>query len=476
VERGASPHAGRRPSTGDFHGREEKNRMVVASIVASQFAMPFMFSGVAVALPHMGTELDAGATALSLVVTLFLAGSAAFLLPLGRLADATDKAAIYKLALLGFALTSGAIGLMSWMPGILAMRLLQGVTTAGLGATGPALVADQVPPERRGRAYGAMLGAVYVGLTLGPICAGALIRMADWRAVFLVGGAIALLAWLGTALILPSRWRRPTNWPHASSTVIIVTAIGCLVAGSATLHHRELGFALMIAGVLLSVVFVQLQRRLEDPLLDVRALAAHRVLRSALLVQMLIYTSGYCSVFVLSIYLQVSLGHPAETAGLLIGLGSLLMAVTAPIAGFLADRVRANVFANLGVTAILICSLMATALDANTGLGFVAAILVVHGLGYGLFASPNMTMVMNSASPETLGQVSALSAKARALGMIAGVLIGAVLISVELGNAPVEAHPSEVITITVAAFRMLALIAGLALMISLPTGRANRRV
>jgi MFS family permease len=456
-----------------------ENRMLVAIIIASQFAMPFMFSGVAVALPHMGTELDAGATALGLVITLFLAGSAAFLLPLGRLADATDKRTIYKLALLGFGLTSAAIGLLSWMPGILAIRLLQGVLSAALGATGPALLADLVPPERRGRAYGAMLGAIYVGLTAGPICAGWLIRVANWRAVFLVGAAVLMLAWLAIALLLPSRWpsrwRRPTGPSHASSTALVVASVGCLVAGSATLEHRALGVGLLLGGVLFAIAFVQRQRQLDDPLLDVRALMGHRVLRNALLVQTLLYTSGYCSVFVLSIYLQVSLGHAAETAGLMIGLGSVLMAVTAPIAGVLADRHRANLFASLGVAAVMICSLMATALDANTGLGFVAAILVVHGLGYGLFASPNMTMVMNSASPETLGQVSALSAKARAIGMIAGVLIGAVLISLEIGNARVEDHPAEFISITVAAFAVLAALAGLALVISVLTGlRMNR--
>jgi uncharacterized membrane protein AbrB (regulator of aidB expression) len=79
-------------------------------------------------------------------------------------------------------------------------------------------------------------------------------------------------------------------------------------------------------------------------------------------------------------------------------------------------------------------------------------------------------MVMNSASPETLGQVSALSAKARSLGMIAGVLIGAVLISLELGHASVEDHPREFISITVTAFWILAGLAGVALVISLWTG------
>src|SRR5258706_12174779 len=79
---------------------------LVPAIAASQFAPPFMISGVAVALPAMGADLAAGATALSLVETLFLAASVALLLPAGRLGDAADKVAGFKLGMLAFAATS----------------------------------------------------------------------------------------------------------------------------------------------------------------------------------------------------------------------------------------------------------------------------------------------------------------------------------------------------------------------------------
>src|SRR3979490_3092982 len=58
--------------------------LLVPAIAASQFAPPFMISGVAVALPALGTDLAAGATALSLVETVFLAAGVALLLPAGR--------------------------------------------------------------------------------------------------------------------------------------------------------------------------------------------------------------------------------------------------------------------------------------------------------------------------------------------------------------------------------------------------------
>jgi len=214
--------------------------LLVPAIAASQFAPPFMISGVAVALPALGADLGAGATSLSLVETLFLAAAVALLLPAGRLGDAADKATLYKLGMAALALSSVAIGLVSSVPASLALRLLQGACSAAVQAAGPALIADAVPPERRGRAYGITIGAVYAGLTLGPIFAGFLVELAGWRAVFIAGGAVVLPstaygAFGGLTRLLPSgalgdalrhaTWSGETAW--TSLLVLLVwTVVG----------------------------------------------------------------------------------------------------------------------------------------------------------------------------------------------------------------------------------------------------------
>lgn len=451
-----------------------RSRFLVALVVVSQLAPPFMFSGVAVALPSMGQDLGAGASSLGLVETTFLAGSAALLLPIGRLADASDKATIYKLALAGFAVVTALIGALSWMPAILALRGVQGALSAALAATGPALLADIVPPDRRGRAYGASLGAIYAGLSLGPMCAGFLIRLGDWRLVFFAGAALLVLVWLPLVALLPSRWRRPTARIDGLSVALIVASIAGLVGGSTKIEQPPLGYGLLALGLAAGVGFVVLQRRLEDPLLDVRALLGHRVMRSALFVQLLLYMSAYCSTFMLSIYLQVCLGHSAQTAGLTLAIGAVLMAATAPIAGALADRLRPRMIASLGVASIVVCTLLASTLDGGSNLGFVAMILVFQGLGFGLFSSPNMTLIMNSAEADAVSMASALSAKARSLGMISGMLVVAVLISLELGDAPVESAPATFIEISNRAFAALAGLSLFAFTASLLAGRHER--
>jgi MFS family permease len=436
--------------------QQTNNRNLVLVIIASQFAPPFMFSGVAVALPALGRDLHAGATSLSLVETLFLAGSVSFLLPVGRLADASDKNTLFKLGLLGFGITSILIGSLSWMPAILCIRFLQGVTSAVFSATGPAILAEIVPPERRGRAYGGSLGAIYSGLTLGPIIAGFLIDLLNWRAVFFVGATALLVMYLLVQWMLPSAWRRPTKSVHIPSSVLLVAAMLSVVFGTALLGEGVIGYVCVAAGLLLALAFIALQRRIAQPLVDIDALMGHRVLRNALLAQLLLYTNAYCSIFMLSIYMQVSLGHTAKAAGQVIAIGTLLMAIVAPMAGRLADRYRPAAISGFGVVFVLVMALLGTRLHDQSKLVSVGLMLGFQGLGFGLFASPNMTVIMNSVSAGAVSMASALGAKARSLGMVSGMLIVGILVSVHIGHEPVQAHPKQFVQIMTTGYAILA--------------------
>jgi MFS family permease len=448
--------------------RATPHPLLVPAIAASQFAPPFMVSGVAVALPALGADLAAGATALSLVETLFLAASVALLLPAGRLADAADKAALYKLGLVAFAAASIATGLVSSIILILLLRFVQGLFSSTSQAAGPAIIADAVPPERRGRAFGIMIGAVYAGLTLGPIFAGVLVDVWGWRAVFIAGGAVVLVLLAPIHFMLRANWRRPPpRAVHLPSTLLAVAAMLALVGGAATLREGALGYAGVILGLVLAVLFVLLQRRVAQPLLDVDLLMRNGVLRNALFVQWLLYCNAFGSVFLLSLHMQSVLGHAANTAGLVLAVSTLLMAALAPFAGRLADRIQPARVASVGVAVVLLAALMATQLDAGSHLLTIGAVLAVQGVGFAFFSSPNMAMVMNAVPRERTGIASALSATARSLGMVSGMLIVGALVSLNLGHDPVGADPGRFVATMHASFWILAAVTAVALAVSL---------
>ncbi len=431
-----------------------------------------MISGVAVALPALDAELAAGAVALSLVETLFLAASVGLLLPAGRLGDAAGKAALYKGGLAAFALASIATGFAGSVASVLALRFLQGVASAAVQASGAALIADAVPPERRGRAFGITIGSIYAGLTLGPICAGFLVELWGWRSVFVVGGAVVLLLLVPAHLLLRATWTEPrAGTVHMPSTVLVTAAMLALVGGAASLREGALGYAGVALGLALLAGFVFLQRRLERPLLDVRILAENRVLGSALLVQWLLYCNAFGTVFLLSLYMQSVLGHRPDAAGQVLAVGTLLMAAIAPAAGALSDRMSQATIAAAGVAVALVAVIMAAFLDAGSPLVAVGAVLAVQGVGFAFFSSPNIAMVMNAVPREKSGIAAALSASARSLGMVSGMLIVGGLVSVKIGHAPVGADPARYIATMKLAFWLLAGVTALALFFSLAKRR-----
>lgn len=449
----------------------DPNRLLVWSLVGSQFAPPFLFSGVAVALPALGAELGASATQLGLVESLFLAGGMAFLLPAGRLADAGDKGALYRLALLSFGLLSLAIASLSSLPAILVLRLLQGLMSAVFSAAGIAILADVVPRGDRGRVFGASMGVVYAGLTLGPLVAGWLVHHLGWRSVFVGGAGATLLGWALVLRHLPGRLRWPRGTVHLPSSLLVVASSSCAVAASALLRNGVAAAVLLGLALILAMGFALLQLRLPSPLLDLRALSHSPVLASALLVQGVVYLNAYCSTFLLSLFLQVSQARPARTAGLVLALGTVLMALVAPLAGRLADRARPRLVAAAGVVLVTVSAVLGATLRADSGMLRTAAVLLVQGIGFGLFSSPNMAVIMGNAAGTGSGMASALAAKARSVGMVTGMLLAGGMIALDYGSAPVQADPPRFVGTMTTVYAVLAGSGALALLLAVLGGR-----
>src|SRR6266850_1555065 len=202
------------------------------------------------------------------------------------------------------------------VPALAASQFAPPFMISGVAVALPAIIADAVPPERRGKAFGITIGAIYAGLTLGPICAGFLVGHWGWRAVFLVGGAVVLLLLVPVQFMLRASWRRPApRAVHAPSTALVTAAMLALVGGAATLREGTAGWGAIALGLALLAAFAFLQRRLEAPLLNVGLLVKNRVLAFALLVQALLYCNAFGAVFLLSLYLQSVLGYDPDIAG-----------------------------------------------------------------------------------------------------------------------------------------------------------------
>tara|TARA_R110002072_G_scaffold302737_1_gene488174 strand:+ start:13776 stop:15152 length:1377 start_codon:yes stop_codon:yes gene_type:complete len=451
------------------------NRWLVRSIVFAQFGPAFMFSGVAIALPHMGKELSMSATSLGLVETTFIASSTAFLLPAGRLVDAASRGAIFKWSLTAFGVLSLLIGCATTGWVVLLLRFLQGLAAALSTAAGPALLMDLVPDARRGRIFGAMLGMAYAGLALGPLAGGWISDHLGWRSVFYVGGSWILLGGIPALVQITEKWRRPTAGMHWPSVLLIVLGMASVIAAVSADERHASPWPWAAAALALFGGFLAWQGRLKNPLLDLRELRANTVLRAALLVQSLLYLNAYCSIFLLSLFLQVSRGMDARSAGLWLAVGSVVMAVVAPSAGRLADRIRPQRVAGLGVLSVVVSSVIGCQLGASSPAWHVGLVLAVQGLGFGLFSSPNLSLILGSLPRARSGFASAVAAQSRGLGMFAGMAVTSALVAAQFGARAVEDNPGGIVATVNSAYLVLLVTSALALVVTVAVALRSRQ-
>lgn len=406
---------------------------IVYTIAFTNFVMPFMFSGAGVALPAMSRELAMGGATLGLFETLYLGLVAALILPAGRLADTGDKTSFFLLGVGGFTLATLGLGLANSVPLVLFSRIAQGVSAALIGATNMAILAESVPRNRLGRAMGLNIGAVYIGLSAGPFVAGVVTTYLGWRWVYLVSAILSGVATVVANKGLLRKWHRPElvfDWPGA---LLSGGGLVLLIAGSAVVGTSPLGWLLVLAGCLALYLFLRVEKTSPSPLLDVVLLVGRPILLRALLVQILTYAGAFGVSFLFSLYLQEAHGWTPEKTGRILMISPVLMALGAPFAGRLADRFRPQLLAAIGVSFIFAGTLAAWQVGRLDSLSLLVISLVMHGLGFALFSSPNMAVIMSSVSKERTGMASALAAQMRSLGMVFSMMMITVFLAINLG-------------------------------------------
>ncbi len=358
-------------STVESSAREGSPVQSVAAIVyvvaLTQFAIPFMYSGVALTLPAIGLDLAASGVSLALIETVYLGAGAAFLLPLGRIAESADKSTLFKVGLLVYAASTFVIGLLPSITTIIAFRFVQGVASAFMGATAMAILFENASAQTRGRAIGLCLGSVYAGLAAGPLVAGLITSHLGWRWVYFLTAVPLFVSFIAVEAKL-KRWRFSVPELNWRASVFVIAAVFLLIIGCALLGRGGLGYLSLLLGVLACVAFYEFDKRSRKPMLELDRIRANSEYGGALLGLFVIYAGGFGMIFLFSIYLQMLNGFSPQEAGFILMISPTVMAVIAPIAGRMADRSSPKGLAALGAFCVMVSLLMATTVTIGTEL------------------------------------------------------------------------------------------------------------
>ena len=418
----------------------ERAALVVASLAA--FLTPFMGAATNVALPAIGHEFSAGPIQLTWVSGGYLLAAAACLLPFGRLADLHGRKRVFAWGLLAYVATSWLCAEASSMAQLIGARVLQGAAGAMIFGTNVAILTSVFPPERRGFVLGLNVAAVYVGLSLGPFLGGLLVDRFGWRSIF------GLNVPLGSLALAVTLWKLEGEWAEAkgqsfdfAGSALYAVALAASMYGASRLPARSGAIAIGV-GLAVLATFIRREWLAPNPIVDVRFLVRNRIFTMGSLAALINYSATFAVGFLLSLYLQYVRGFSAQSAGTILVSQPVLMALVSPFAGRLSDHVESRIVASAGMAVVAGGLFLLSLVSDRTPVSFIVVALVVLGVGFGLFSSPNTNAVMGSVDRALYGVASALLATVRLTGQMLSMAVAMLTLVAFVGHAPLSREHS----------------------------------
>ena len=453
----------------------DKPNLKTATLIVttvSGFLTPFMSASVNIALPAIGREFSFSALLLSWTATSYILAAAVFLVPFGRIADLVGRkkiflygTVVYTFASLFLALARSGLALIGW-------RVVQGIGGAMVFATGVAILTCVHPPGERGRVLGINVAAVYSGLALGPVLGGFLTDHLGWRSIFWVNVLLGLVI-IGLVL-----WQLKVEWIESRGesfdllgSVIYGFSLVFVIYGLSRLP-RGAGFGFLACGLAGLVIFAFRELHIPSPVLEMNLLRRNVVFAFSNLAALINYCATSATGFLLSLYLQYLKVLTAQEAGMVLIAQPLFQAVFSPLAGRLSDRVEPRIIASSGMGLSVIGLAALTFLGDKTPIGFIVGCLVLLGLGFALFSSPNTNAIMSSVEKRHYGVASATLGTMRLVGMMLSMGITMLLFSIYIGPAKIgpDNYPRFLLALRVA-FTVFALLSLAGIFASLARGR-----
>lgn len=414
----------------------KKSVLLVATFAA--FLTPFLGSAVNLALPSIGKDLNANAIELGWVISSFILSSAIFLLPFGRLADIIGRKKIFSFGILLFTISTFLIIFSGSITYLIVFRIFQGLSSAMIFGTSLAIITSVFQPGERGKAMGINITAVYLGLSCGPVIGGLLTQYLGWRSIF------AFLVPFGIISLILINRKIKTEWADAAGekfdwrgSVIYGIALSSFMYGFSRLPSY-LGWICIAIGILMAVVFLIIEKKISNPVFDVRLILRNRVFAFSGMAALINYSATSATGFFISLYLQYLKGLDARTAGLIMIFQPLAMTLLSPVAGRLSDKKNPGVIASIGMGLTAAGLILLCFIKVTTPNYLIVLLLIMMGIGFGLFSSPNSNAIMSSVENRHLGVASGVIGTMRMVGQMMSMGIAMMLISLYIGEQTIN--------------------------------------
>ena len=376
------------------------------------------------ALPHLSADLGASTTQQLWIVDIFGFLTAGLLVTMGTLGDRVGNRRMLMISAGAFAAASLLAAYSTSPEMLIGARALLGVAGAAGMPAALALITHMFrDPAQRGMAIASWMSCFMGGLMLGPLVGGVMIEFFWWGSAFLLAVPVMVTVLVLAPMLLPERRNPESGKLDLLSVAMSLVAMISLVYGLKEFAKQGLtapSLLTMAIGVLVGVLFVRRQRRLADPLLDLR-LFGIATLRAALILGLLVSALNGGASLLVTQFLQVIEGLSPLRAGLWLLPPSLAMIIALFLAPGLTAKLKAGRVIALGLGIGVVGYLILAQVDSVDGLTLLVVGFGVLLFGMGLPSSLGTMLVMGSAPPDRVGSASSLQQTSNEFGISIGI-------------------------------------------------------
>jgi EmrB/QacA subfamily drug resistance transporter len=425
---------------------------VLASVCLAVFAINLDTTIVNVALPSLSRQLGAGTSTLQWIVDGYSLAFAALVLTGGSIGDRWGRRPVLLIGLLGFAVSSALGGVFHEATALVVIRFVMGTFAALIYPTTLSIITNAYPDRKeRAKAIGIWGAVTGLGVAVGPVSGGLLLAHFWYGSIFLALVPVAIIAAVATAFTVPESSEPEAARFDLGGLITSSAAIGLLVYtiieapgrgwGSS---HSLIGFAVTAA---LAVVFVMIERRSQNPMIDVSLfkVPAFSAASGAVTVT---FFALFGFIFLITQYMQFVRHYGTLSTGVRILPVAASIAVGSVLGAALATRFGTRLIVVIGLTLFGIALAWIAISAQDEAYLQIAAQMVVMGFGLGLTSTPATESILSVLPPAKAGIGSAVNDATREAGGALGVaVIGSVFSSVylhHLAASPVHALPAQV--------------------------------
>jgi EmrB/QacA subfamily drug resistance transporter len=404
-----------------------------AVVVLGTFMTVLDLTIVNVAVPTLGRDFTTSISTIQWVLTGYMLAFASVIPLTGWASERFGAKRVWLFSLLLFMLGSVLAGAAWSVDVLVGFRVLQGLGAGMLMPVGQMMLAQAAGPERMGRVMSVVFVPGLLAPVLGPVLGGLIVGHASWRWIFFINLPVGVAAVALSQRLLPEAKPQLGQRLDLRGLVLLSPGIAILLYGVTEVGNRG-GFgsvrtdAALAVGLALVALFVWHGIvRGKDALIDL-SLFRRRGFAAAGAANLVLGIALFGSLILLPLYYQTVRHESALQTGLLLAPQGLGVALVLPLAGWLTDRIGARLVVTAGTIVALVGTLAYTQVGARTSYIFLAAALLVIGVGLGCTIMPSMAAAFQTLTrEETPRGTSALNVIQRVAGAVGTALLAIIL-------------------------------------------------